>query len=751
MTDWSQPRRLHLHDRIHWQGADWEVAAFPGMDLTLWPLTGDRQPVTAQFDLVTQAPDFAVLNAQGRPAGTGRLPPLGVFLWRATSEQRKEALRWHRHMKELDTGLRPGRRIPRPGYDPETTTLEQRYAVKSAELAAADIHISPRGLEERRLKWKKADEDPMVLLPKPAPGPGPEGGTGRTDPRLIAVMRVVTHRQAGGESGGTMSRVYDDVLALVEERYAEELKDPAERRRLLLARSTFYERMNKTGLADVLRGTARSRRRKANKPQHPYTPESALRPGELVQIDTAPLKIKALGDDGQVISAELTAAIDVATRSCMALMIVPAHTGEGPVGARIGGRATKTFDLVLLLAQCYAVLPTRPGWSRRTAAAHSALPFEELRAADPRFDEAAMARPVIHPETIVVDQGSPYLSEHFERVCKRLGISLLYARKETPTDKPIVEAFFRSFGDTFSQWVPGWTGRDHDQRGRIDRARLLTINELQAAAEEWLALDYQQMPHHGLRSPRTPGVVLSPNEMYAHAVALSGYRPIQLMPEDNRWLLVPAWTTITDKGVQIANRTYQNYKGQLYELKDSTSGLSKSGKWLATYDPYHPDVAWLRDHRGKGHWIPVEFIHRNLMTNRWTQYMWADTEAQLAVDGKPTHDQAAVALEVQARRRRIRSGPAPRRHRQVPFQPVQPFQGVLRLETETDAPNPYAGLVFDPDTIEAFPSLHVSDRPSSAALPSPTHTADDVPTPEPPQAHVPASAHDTDGADDTGI
>ncbi|CAM5586149.1 hypothetical protein SALBM311S_01212 [Streptomyces alboniger] len=109
-----------------------------------------------------------------------------------------------------------------------------------------------------------------------------------------------------------------------------------EAERLLLPRSTFYTRMQELGLTEQLKKTTRRRSREASKPRRPYTPSVALRPGQLVQIDTSPLKIKVIGDDGRAVSAELTAAIDVASRSCMALMIVPVVTGEGKPGSASG-------------------------------------------------------------------------------------------------------------------------------------------------------------------------------------------------------------------------------------------------------------------------------------------------------------------------------------------------------------------------------------------------------------------------------
>ena len=52
--------------------------------------------------------------------------------------------------------------------------------------------------------------------------------------------------------------------------------------------------------------------------------------------------------------------------------------------------------------------------------------------------EAAAARPVIVPDTIVIDGGKVFISATFTRACERLGISIQRARPDTPTDKPQV-------------------------------------------------------------------------------------------------------------------------------------------------------------------------------------------------------------------------------------------------------------------------------------------------------------------------
>ena len=95
----------------------------------------------------------------------------------------------------------------------------------------------------------------------------------------------------------------------------------------------------------------------------------------------------------------------------------------------------------------------------------SALPFRRLLSIDERLEHAA-ARPVIIPETIVVDHGKVFVSESFKASCAFLGISFQPARKATGTDKPHIERMLGSVATMFAQYVSGYTGRSAEYRGR---------------------------------------------------------------------------------------------------------------------------------------------------------------------------------------------------------------------------------------------------------------------------------------------
>ncbi|RAX46936.1 hypothetical protein DQ353_19285 [Arthrobacter sp. AQ5-05] len=143
-----------------------------------------------------------------------------------------------------------------------------------------------------------------------------------------------------------------------------------------------------------------------------------MRPGELMQIDSTPLDVAIELDDGIIGRVELTALVDVATRTICAAVIQP---------------TTKAVDASLLLAKCLTPEMMRPGWPEAISMAASALPYRSMRSIDERLEGAA-DKPVITPETSVWDHGKAYLSNTFKASCRSPGISIQPAHLDTPAD-----------------------------------------------------------------------------------------------------------------------------------------------------------------------------------------------------------------------------------------------------------------------------------------------------------------------------
>ncbi len=169
-----------------------------------------------------------------------------------------------------------------------------------------------------------------------------------------------------------------------------------------------------------------------------------------MEIDSTPLDVLVVLDDGSADRAELTGLVDVATRT---------------IAAVVPRRPPRRRMRALLLARALTPQPLRPGWPDALRMARSVLPYPAMLGIDERL-AAAAAQPVIAPETIVCDRGKVYVSAAFRSACQSLGISLpARAHPRTPTDKPVIERTLGSVATLFAQHVAGYAGRSAEYRG----------------------------------------------------------------------------------------------------------------------------------------------------------------------------------------------------------------------------------------------------------------------------------------------
>jgi transposase InsO family protein len=678
--------------QVRWNGDAYTVSALQGATVHLTAGDPGVDDVRALVSAVVDAPGFAVLDRQGRDRPGTQVPDISA-LGLLTDGQRRHVRDWERHLIELIEGHLPDAdpdAPPRPGYDPQAFTQRQRDATKAAELQALGWKpASAATVTRRRLAY--ADRGIAGLIREVHGSPW-----GRTDERVVTALLDEVAASTDESSTDAVQ-----LLARLEHTLRARYHDDAEE--LTPSRATFYRLLERLGITPAsLKASVRRRVDTANIPSGPFTPSVAQGLGEQVQIDSTGLDILAVGDDGRIVQLELIAAIDVATRTIIGAMIVPKVPGQGPRGRRLGGRAARSFDAVLLLAQALAPMPGRPGWSPRAMAGNSEMPYADLVACDPRMIGAA-ARPVIRPKLVVVDHGKIFNSEHFVDACRTLKIAVRGARVRTPTDKAIIESTFGAIKKLFCQYVAGYTGRDLEKRGkRILDGPLWSINELQDLLDEWIALRWQQTPHDGLRNPLLPGVKISPNRMYATLVAAEGHVPMPLTVEENRKLLPFKRLKVTRKGVRIDNRTYNSPGLQKYLGKHS--GLRGQGmKWQVRYSPYAPRYVWLWDHQIEG-WVEAEFVHQRLIGEDWSLYLWEQATAAVVAAGGYANQEREIAREVSLLRARARSGPDPA----DAGKPRPLFTGP-RLALRTRPPNPYQGIPTpDPATVVRAASLNIA-------------------------------------------
>ena len=150
----------------------------------------------------------------------------------------------------------------------------------------------------------------------------------------------------------------------------------------------------------------------------------------------------------------------------------------------------------------------------------------------------------------------------------------------------------QSVGTLFVQYLPGYLGSSVERRGKnAEHAAVLSIVELQDLLDEWVVTHWQNRPHEGLRDPLTPGVVLSPNEMYASMLSVSGYIPAPLGHDDFIELLPWVHRKIGSEGLRIHRRVYD---APALDIFRHTRSGRKDGLWEIRLDPYDVTRVFIR-------------------------------------------------------------------------------------------------------------------------------------------------------------
>jgi hypothetical protein len=524
----------------------------------------------------------------------------------------RRAFAWERHVLEVLDGLPPGSpvgAVPRSEYDPARRSLAEREAAKAAEVSAAGTPVSARTVKRYRQRYQA--DGVVGLVDHRADRRGPEFGL--VDGRVVAAMRAAIE-----ETTQASSRTAKFVIWRTRQILAE--ADPPV---VVPSRRTLYRLFDKLAVGWPVTGSARARRSQAARPVGPFSSVTVGAPGEVVQVDSTLFDVLVRLDSGLEGRVELTAMVDVATRTVTAAVLRP---------------STKAVDVSVLLARSVTPEPMRPGWSQALAMAASALPYPRLLAVDERLARAA-ARPVIVPETIVCDHGRVFMSEAFRASCRFLGINLQPAHEATPTDKGHVERTLGSVATLFAQFVAGYTGSSTERRGRhLDDGPLWSVPQLQDLLDEWIIAEWQNRPHDGLRDPLAPGRMFTPNEKYTALVEASGYTPVTLTGDDYIELLPAVWQAINAYGIRIHHRTYD--AEALGPLRRQPSGVTaKNNRWEIHHDPYDVSRVWVRDTRNPdGGWITAFWTQLHRAPVPFGELAWdharaglpAGTEAELA-------------------------------------------------------------------------------------------------------------------------
>lgn len=624
----TRARTVRVGDRVRFDGQVWDVG---GLDAgTVYLTAQGRKPLALTLTAL-----FADATFEG-PTGRrsrGALPPTALFN-ELPPDIRERARWWEEHLTEVIDGVpctAPAGTLPRPEFDVTTTTLRQREQAKVDELAAqCELPEQGSGANLRLLQRRRAAYEADGLLGVvDRRAVRTTSVAGRTDPRVVEALRVVLERNRQ-RSSGTSDRLWRDMVRELEAQHgAGEVPLPS--------RATFHRLLKRVAEARHATGSARTRRTLAQQPDGPFGAVFPVRPGELMQIDSTPLDVAVVLADGVVGRVELTALVDIATRSLPAAVLRP---------------TTKAVDAALLLARCMTPEPMRPGWPQAVSMAYSALPYQAMRSIDDRLEHAA-AKPVIVPETIVFDHGKAYLSDTFRSACRTLGISIQPAHPDTPTDKPVVERTLQSVGTLFAQYVAGYLGSSVERRGKnAEQEAVFSLVELQDLLDEWIVTGWQNRLHDGLRDPLSPGQVLTPNEKYAAMLGVAGYVPVPLSGDDYIELLPMKPRAINSYGIKINHRVYDSEELNPYRGQPS-GAVGMKNLWEVHHDPYDITRVWVRNHhKPDAGWITLWWRQLASAPVPFGEDAWTHARKTIAERGhtSPSEDEIASLVDDLLRR-----------------------------------------------------------------------------------------------------
>jgi putative transposase len=531
------------------------------------------------------------------------------------------------HMLELTTGYRsgdpssPAPGEPREGFDP-SLPMRKRVASKAAELG-----ISIDALWYRLRKWRAAGSTTFGLVDRRTTTARLSHPLDGADPRVIEAI-TVQHGIEVDESTGDMNRFKRRVQNRLDADYGKgEIALPG--------MTTFRRWVEAVLPGKHTTGSAVTRRTTGNRPEDSYEAVTASRVGEAVMLDTTPLDVLCYDPVEDITyTTELTIAIDVASRSLLAWRFKPGGTKAADAGALIGDAMTPE--------------PMRPGWPDRLRHAALKLACEPLLSLDERF-AAAAARPVVFPEKVIIDHGKAFASQAVKDSCRRYGISVQDARAYRPTDKPQVEAAFKTIRSGFSQHVAGYKGYKAGQRGRqAEQHARWTLSDIDYFFAEYVIAVYQRRHHAGLILPGFDNLRLSPNDAYRILVHKSGYVACPSDPNLYLELLPIQWLAIQHYGIQ---HNYLQYRAPVIKKLAGVKSpyLEMDGKWPVRVDPSDVTQVYFHDPYARPpdpSWHVIPWIHALKGIEPFTDTTLREVKKLIAERGRDVADQKEIAETV---------------------------------------------------------------------------------------------------------
>lgn len=541
-------RTITVGQRLRWDGEAWTVEALTaGMAL----LRRGRGRATTAVSIRELA-----VRAQASPRSA---PADAIAPWLDTLDEVDCATVTGLldDVREVLTGYRSGRPDdalpdePRPAYSPGRPLME-RYHAKAAERELSAVTVR-RYCDRYRRDGAAGLVDGRHLRR--------HRRFGRVDPRWVDLARDVLAEHT------TKSRQPRNLqLERINLRARQAPGDPIPAPSARTGRAVLAELSRGRNTLD---GSTKGQRSIATRPATPYGRLRATRPGEYVLMDTTRLDVFAMDRKTlQWVQCELTVSMDLCTR-CI-------------VGLRLSPKSTQAVDGAIQLIEVMradSVARTDSGLMPY-AGVPTALVLPESRT------DIGRGLPAVAPESLLVDHGRIYLSQHMLSVCERLGISIQLARPGQGSDKGPLERWFRTLREGLLAALPGYKGPDLYSRGESPEAdAYYFIDELEDLLREWISTVYHETPHKGLAEPTAPNVDLSPREMFELAQARCGVLRIPDRADLVYDFLAVEWRTIQHYGVEAFGLRYDGAALNPYRGHTSPYTGVNAGLWPLRVDP----------------------------------------------------------------------------------------------------------------------------------------------------------------------
>lgn len=333
--------------------------------------------------------------------------------------------------------------------------------------------------------------------------------------------------------------------------------------------------------------TANQRRVASKRPGEGFGATGASRPGEFVHADTTKVACFLIDQHGNRARYDLSILLDVYSTTVLAFALA---------------RTTTASTIVRLLARASFPRQLRPYESAaREEVESAAADYPELVELVDRWSPDDDIAPFVAIETLVIDNGMPFVAELTRRVAEALGCGVRYSRTYTPEDKAKVEKALKDIEHRLVQIMPGFTGASAENKGEVPETELLEHVVMVQLLQDFFDNVWANTQSRGLSDPLTRNSFLTPNQVLRTALAIAPSIPVPDVAENYIRHLESGYRRIEHYGVDVMSGKYDSRDlGPLF--RQASGDPRHDDEYLVKWDPDYPTVVWVMDPHRKT-WI----------------------------------------------------------------------------------------------------------------------------------------------------